>query len=299
MNKSGRSDKRVSNLEAALPRACARLLALLAEPQAYALPDPTQEGMLVVRRARGAVSLGSGRFPAAAAEALVRRDLATAQARPQGGALYRLSDAGAAHLRRRAASTPEDRYLEQNQDRVEAQVEVGGQRVQVRRDAAESPLEWLRRHKGRAGAPLIDAAGFEAGERLRRDLTLSGMLPSVTLNWSAVPSSPGSGAAGPANATDTAVAARQRATRALDAVGSEFSGLLVDLCGFLKGLERIEQERGWPPRSAKVVVTLALARLADHYGLQGSAQGPAGSRGVRAWHAAPTESSPALGKERA
>jgi hypothetical protein len=33
------------------------------------------------------------------------------------------------------------------------------------------------------------------------------------------------------------------------------------------------------------VLTLALARLADHYGIERSARGPAQSRGIRAWRA--------------
>ena len=117
------------------------------------------------------------------------------------------------------------------------------------------------------------------------------MLPGVTARWDRLAANRGRSGAprDPAGATDAALAARQRATKALEAVGPDFADLLIDLCGFLKGLEAIERERGWPLRSAKVVVKLALGRLADHYGFQRAAHGPATSRGVRAWRAAVLE----------
>jgi hypothetical protein len=78
------------------------------------------------------------------------------------------------------------------------------------------------------------------------------------------------------------IGARQRVRAALEAVGPEFSGLLVDVCCFLKRLEEVERERSWPLRSAKVVLQLGLDRLARHYGLHGEAHGKS-KAAIRTW----------------
>jgi hypothetical protein len=212
---------------------------------------------------------------------LERRDLAVWSGEASGARSLRIAPAGIAHLRRHGASGV-DPFLAQHET-VEPMVVLTEEgREYLMANQHESPLDWLRRRKGRDGASLIDEASYQAGERLRVDITLAGMLPGVTSRWDAPTSD---GPSTPGEATDRMIAARQRVRHAFDTVGADFSDLLMDLCGFLKGLETIERERRWPPRSAKVVVGLALKRLAEHYGLETSARGPSGSRGIRAWQA--------------
>lgn len=134
-------------------------------------------------------------------------------------------------------------------------------------NAAESPLSQLARLKGRDGSPFLAQQEREAGERLRSDFTRGQMLPRLGANWEA-PVATGrrdGGPGGVADLTDAALAARLRVERALVAVGPELSGILVDMCCFLKGVETVEFERGWPARSAKLMLKTALAALARHY----------------------------------
>lgn len=141
----------------------------------------------------------------------------------------------------------------------------------------ESPLAWLAKRTDANGQPMISADALAAGERLRADFTAAQMTPRVTAHWDGLAQSgkkrrgPGRD---PAALSDTALAAKQRLDKALQSVGPELAGLLLDVCCFLIGLEQVESQRGWPRRSAKVILKIALARLAAHYGY-----GPAGPRG--------------------
>ncbi|WP_414471708.1 DUF6456 domain-containing protein [Microvirga sp. M2] len=243
--------------------------------------DPTDDGSVIVHRKRAGISVGAGRFGRMDAEALVRQDLAVWRG-AAGREMLSLSEAGRSHLRRASGHAPDAAFLNQHRGVVNATIETETGPARVRMDPEESPLDWLRRRKDRTGAPLLDEAAYQAGERLRTDIMLAGLVPGVTARWDAVPTG---GPTSPSEATDRMIAARQRIRHAFAAVGSDFGDLLMDLCGFLKGLELIERERDWPQRSAKVVVRLALARLAEHYGIESTARGPAAARGIRAWQA--------------
>lgn len=149
-------------------------------------------------------------------------------------------------------------------------------------DESESPLTWLARRKGADGRPLIEPHQLLAGERLRADFTHAQMMPRTTANWHAPVAGRGRDGQTSGHITERTIAARQRLRLALDAVGPEFSGLLIDVCCFLKKLDAVERERQWPARSAKVVLQLALERLARHYGYRAEMRGRA-TAAIRHW----------------
>ena len=149
------------------------------------------------------------------------------------------------------------------------------------RNAAENPQAWMVRRRDRDGALPLDPTSFEDRERLRRDMTAAALLPWMGSDFGA-PRVDGGAPHDPACAVDHVIDARQRVRVALDAVGSDRSGLLIDFCGFLERLERIDVERRWPARPVKVVARIVLARLAEHYGLEREATGSERGR-LRLW----------------
>lgn len=138
----------------------------------------------------------------------------------------------------------------------------------LRINQSESPLTALARIKGRSGAPFLDPSQVDAGERLRVDFTRGQMQPALGQRWEPVRSGRQSGAVGgAADLTEAAMSARLRVDMALQDVGPELSGVLLDVCCFLKGLAEVERERQWPARSAKLMLRTALAVLARHYAM--------------------------------
>ncbi len=240
--------------------------------------------VLLARVARREAGTGRASKPSAASaavKALLAADLA--QVAPSGA--LEITDAGRAHLTRAALARVGagiDPFTGQHLVLAPGEVDSDQGRARVAVDLTESPLAWLARRKGRDGRPLIEPVQLQAGERLRADFTRAQLMPRVTANWTAAVAQDGQRGARGMALTDAVVAARQRVRRAFDQVGPEFTGLLIDVCCFLKGLEDVERERGWPRSSAKVVLQLGLDRLARHYGYGVEARGAARAP-VRTW----------------
>ena len=197
--------------------------------------------------------------------ALVRRCLASDWLLKDGDAL-KLSDAGVAFLRRAAAQS--DPFRQQHQLPVTAERKIGSVSKTVALNAGESPLGWLRNRKDRGGQPLLTSEQYDAGERLRADYDFAHLSARVTSDWSGLaPAARSRRNATTADIRDNVIAAKARVIKALEAVGPELAGILVDICCELKGLEEAEKVQGWPQRAGKIVLQLALTRLARHYGL--------------------------------
>jgi hypothetical protein len=189
---------------------------------------------------------------------------------PDGPGRFVLSDEGRAFLVRSFGG--EDRFADQHRDmQTRMLAEEGGRAVKV--NLAESPLSRLR------ARDLIDATRFAAGEKLRRDFTLAQLTPRLGVDYSAPVASGGGRGTAADNISDIAIAARQRLSRALKALGPGLSDLAFEVCCDLQALERAEARRGWSRHSARVVLLLALERLAAHYGMAvTAARAP-----IRAW----------------
>jgi hypothetical protein len=127
---------------------------------------------------------------------------------------------------------------------------------------AESPLAWLH------ARGMVSDRQLSAGERLRADFTRAGMQPCVTMRWDAPPPDGTPRSAGRHDAgTVATIDARRRFHAAMDTVGAG----LADICWRVicagEPMPGAERALGWPTRSGRVVLGLALDRLADHYRL--------------------------------
>ncbi|MEO9230043.1 MAG: DUF6456 domain-containing protein [Devosia sp.] len=85
-----------------------------------------------------------------------------------------------------------------------------------------------------------------------------------------------------AEISDLAADARREVARLHTVLPRDCAGVVMDVCGLLKGLQEVERDRGWPRRSAKLVLRIGLEQLAQHYGLEPFAMGQTNHR-RRTW----------------
>lgn len=136
-----------------------------------------------------------------------------------------------------------------------------GARRSVTVNLAESPLAWLHA-RGHLPVRL-----FEAGERLRADYERAGLPPAVTMRWDPVRIE-GGGERG-LTPGERRIAARARFDGAMAAAGKGLSDVLWRVVCACESLPHAERALAWPARSGKLVLRIALERVADFYRIPG------------------------------
>lgn len=237
-------------------------------------------GKAVLRFVRALLTVGEGRcegefFTAgdAALEAIHVRDLIAAGAIGGDTACCRPLPGTAQWLKRQMLD--EDAFAAQHR------VEVAG-KDGVTLNLAESPLARLAVASGETEA-FLRPHQIEAGERVRRLVERAQLQPRLTMSYSPTHMAKG----GPGHAGeigDMAADARRALAELHRQLPRDCADVVLDVCGFGKGLQLVETEHGWPRRSAKLVLRIGLDRLAELYGLGEAATGPEAQR-RRAWMA--------------
>ena len=125
---------------------------------------------------------------------------------------------------------------------------------------AESPLGWLfaRGH--------VSRRQYDAGERLRQDWEMGQLSPRVTMAWDSAPVARSRG--GSARAADPGGAqidAKRRFGAAVAEAGPGLADILWRVVCAGEGMREAETALGWPARAGKLVLGIALDRIADYY----------------------------------
>ena len=125
---------------------------------------------------------------------------------------------------------------------------------------AESPLGWLY------SRDLLTRRQFDAGERLRADWEQAQLSPRVTMAWDSAPVARGRGGSSCSpDPRGAQIDSKRRFEAAVKAAGPGLSDILCRIVCAGEGMRDAESALGWPARSGRLVLTLALDRIADFY----------------------------------
>jgi hypothetical protein len=124
---------------------------------------------------------------------------------------------------------------------------------------AESPLGWLfaRGH--------VSRRQYDAGERLRADWERAKLAARVTMTWDAAPVARSRGGSAQVDPNGSQLDARRRFELAVAEAGPGLADILWRVVCAGEGMRDAETALGWPARAGKLVLGLALDRVADYY----------------------------------
>lgn len=129
----------------------------------------------------------------------------------------------------------------------------------------ENPLFWLRARKNTKGQAIISQEQMDAGCRLQVDFSSSTAHPKMVLDLTQPYLGKQTRGFEGAPMTDRAMDARARMNAALKMLGPGLADIALEVCCYMQGLESAEKHLGWPRRTGKVVLQIALQRLVTFY----------------------------------
>lgn len=165
----------------------------------------------------------------------------------------------------RAEATPGEAYAAQHRPVFTRQIADGeGAVIRVRGHDPDAALRRLGALQDSAGRPWFSGAELAAATALKQDWERGQIGLVRGSDWEAPPR--GSASRGPGNAqemlTGARCDARQRVEERLASLASPLRRAVEHVCLHERGMEALEQSEGWPARSGKLALKLALAQLA-------------------------------------
>lgn len=121
--------------------------------------------------------------------------------------------------------------------------------------------------------PFLAAHHVEAARRLSRLFERARMRQRVTMSYDPTRVGGSKGRPQQGELAASAIEARRLLVGLAERMPRDCWVMLMDVCGYDKGVQQIETERGWPRRSAKLVLRIALDHLARQMGLGAAARG--------------------------
>ncbi len=257
--------------EAEFAQTAPRLLRRLAETGAFLAIAPAMEKAAVMRALPDGRLMRMAVVDRALAQVFALKEWIAPRAGGAGGGkvdTYELTAAGRAELKARMAATP--RGMSEAGARFAcADDDAGDDRAdgnrRIRYNLAESPVAVLGRRREKDGSPYLHPDFVRAAERLREDFELAQMGTAVAQNWEGFLTGGVSGGRGAGHGQTAPRDARARVSAALADLGPDLGHIALRVCCYLEGVEEAERRMGWAARSGKVVLRIALRRLARHY----------------------------------
>nr|WP_309498536.1 DUF6456 domain-containing protein [Yoonia sediminilitoris] len=246
-----------------------RVLRRLCEQGAVLAVASEMESSVVVREGRDGQQVRTAVVETEIAQAMALKDWISCPNPGKRLSKYFITSTGRAALRRltaedenRAGGFSEKRANFNGDANWHIAEPTAMQRQATRYQITESPLTGLARRKDRDGQPFLKRELVAVGERLREDFELAQVgLPEID-NWEALMSEDLSGSS---DSPPNAMAARKRVKDALTDLGPGLGDVALRCCCLLEGLEQTEKNMGWSARSGKIVLRIALQRLARHF----------------------------------